>query len=222
MIIGFVRRKVINIAKIVGNTFMHAQPPQIFDYYREENVHTREITFHTVLVNGEPFTLRFSKSDFEGRDIKIWRSAIRHHETVKSPKFKQQDIEFSTFNKGAITDRFQILKEMIQNNGNKVRIYLSANVGEMTRDGVTISYGYQYVYSTLKPILPPTTTPSEARHFVLDLSKDGNGNYIDPQAEMKLQYVVALSMSYAPSVNLRYKLEKFCLKTRVDAILSSH
>jgi len=73
----------------------------------------------------------------------------------------------------------------------------------ITRGEETISTGYQYVYSTLKPILPPATTPSEARHIVLDLSKDGNGKYIDPQAEMKLRYVIALSMAYVPSQALR-------------------
>jgi len=191
------------------------QPSKIFEYYREENVHSREITFHTVLVNGEPFTLRFSKSDFEGKNIKIWRSAIRHHEAPNKIKFKQTDVDLSTFNKGAVTDRTHILKELIQKNGKKVKIYLGANVGEVTRDGETFSTGYQYVYSTLKPILPPTTTPSEARHIVLDLSKDGNGNYIDPQAETKLQYVVALSMAYAPSTVHRKNTMDFMFVVKI-------
>lgn len=166
-------------------------PKHIFEYNREENIHSREITFHTVLVNNEPFTLRFSKSDFEGREIRIWRSMVLKYEGVKkASRFNLADINVPIFNKGAIDDRVQVLREIVEDNDGKVKIYIVPNVGEN---------GYQYARHALQSIIPSDSSSSDSGHIVIDLTKDGNGNYIDPQVEMRLRYVVALSLAYAPS-----------------------
>jgi len=198
-----IRFQIENLLTGINEEDLATDTSKYFNYNKEENTHERDIIFHTVLVNGEPFILRFSKSDFEGKDIRIWRSAIRHHEGSKVTDFRQADVDFSVFNKGAIDDKVQVLREIIEKNSGKVKIYLAPNVGEKLIDGKTLSYGYQYAYSTLKKILPPTTIASEARYIVIDLSKDSKGNYIDSLTKMKLQYVVALSMAYAPSQSNR-------------------
>jgi hypothetical protein len=204
------RMQIENLLIGVNRDDLATDTDRYYRYDRGANVQERKIVFNTVLVDGQPFTLRFSKSDFDGTDIRIWRSAIRHHESNNVIKFRQEDINYKYFNKGAIDDKIEILKQLIDSNGGKVKIYLAANVGEKhIIDSETgeitsvIPYGYQYAYNTLKSILPPASIGEEARHIVIDLAKTQNGKYIDALAEMKLEFVAAVTLSYAPSQTLR-------------------
>jgi hypothetical protein len=204
------RMQIENLLIGVHREDLSTDTDKYYKYNKDSNIGEREIVFNTVLVNGKPFTLSFSKNDFNGADIRIWRSAIRHHESNNVIKFRQGDIDYKSFNKGAIDDKVEILTQLIDSNGGKVKIYLAPNVGEkhiINEDTGEITsvipYGYQYAYSTFKEILPLALIGGEARHIVIDLAKTQSGKYIDSLTQMKLEFVAALTLSYAPSQSNR-------------------
>ena len=94
---------------------------------------------------------------------------------------KIQDLVIAQ-NKRAIEDRKQILKEIIERNGGEVSIDVAVNLR---------SKGYLYIAGDIyKELLPyPSGDHKEIRHFEINFNTD-------PDADAKLEYLIAVSMTY--------------------------
>ena len=94
-------------------------------------------------------------------------------------------------------ERLKYLRQIIKDNDGKAKIYIAANVGEKVHETGIKRFGYQYVFNSFKTILPPDTNGNDARHFTIDLTSESNAE--KEANNIKLKYIIALSMTYIPA-----------------------
>ena len=180
-----------------------------FTYNREENIHERKIIFNTVIVNGEPLSIQLSKDKFADKEIFFWRSGPTHQDSNDgtSIDFKKSDIPYQVLNQGAILNRVEVLRKIIKEAGGKVKIYVAPNLCEKTIKGNLKQIGYQYAYDVFTRLIPPSIDGNDARHFTIDLTSESRAE--KDTNNMKLKYIVALSMTYEPSQSARKDIQDY-------------
>lgn len=148
---------------------------------------TGEITFHQVEVNGQPFTLRLNKNDFNGRDIGIWRIFRK----TGGSRYAVSDFDSLSYNQGLIGEKAQNLKKQIISavgKDGKVNIYILYRPNQVD--------GYKFILRNdiLTNIVPtqraeiPGTNKKDARRFDIDLQDD--------DIQFKLEHIVKVASSY--------------------------
>lgn len=152
-------------------------------YGRSGNKYCKVIIFDKILYESEPVEIALNKDDFNGKDIIIWR-IFKHGEEYMSSLFN-----FYEQNKEVIKRKSSILKEIIKDNGGKVRIYVAENHGP--------DKGYHFLAGNDKvAYIPPRQAleapyqkfTSDANRFDLDST--------DPYIDEKIEYIIAFSLCY--------------------------
>ncbi|TFG23703.1 MAG: hypothetical protein EU529_06635 [Promethearchaeota archaeon] len=163
------------------------------------NSYTRTIIFHNFLYNrrnaygtvirdrfGTPIKdtleINLDKDDFIGKDIKIYRDTRHKIQELGDSLDQHYDM--------VLSNRYNILYNLIMSNDKKATFYLAMNRGP--------EYGYQYIevagtqlsYQPPEYFLRPSTKDYQIVHYDVDLTSN------DPAEREKLLYITALSMIY--------------------------
>jgi hypothetical protein len=147
------------------------------------NLFERTITFHKVKIDGEVFKMKMNKEDFLGADLRIWRT---------TPK----DFDLSAYqrmiNKRGIDLKVKTLRDIIKQNGNKVKIFTGLNINN--------EFGVQYILPSSTgaqfSYLPRTDTDDiSPSYFEIDF--DTNPNF----AEKQLRFIVSLLTQMSGEIN---------------------
>lgn len=148
------------------------------------------ITFYNVEVNGLPVKFYLTRDIFYGKEILTFGDRLFHN----NKKMTYQDLDIRGRNKEAINARVDTLRQVIKNNGGKVKIYVAQNFG------IDYGYGYQYIFSNgISDDKIPTKSPTsdDARCFVIDFTLNEHGKPVDTLANSKLEFLVSLSMTFS-------------------------
>ena len=147
------------------------------------NLFERIIIFHKVKIDDKIFKMQMDKDDFLGANIRIWRA---------TPK----DFDLSSYqqiiNKQGIDLKVKILREIIKQNGNKVKIFTGLNINN--------EFGVQYILPAQEgdqfSYLPRTYTDDiSPSYFEIDF--DTNPNF----AESQLRFIASLLTKMSGSIN---------------------
>ena len=199
-----------------GRYFIRTQIENLLIGYRHSdttsststNTYQRNIIFHNFLINRhnaygtvirdrygnpvkDPLLINLNKDDFSGKNIKIYRDTRRKIPDLGESPDKHYDT--------VLTNRYNILYNLVMNNDKKARFYLAFNRGP--------EYGYQYVevagtqlsYRPPEYFLRPSTKDYQIVYYDVDLTSD------NLTERNKLLYVAALSMIYATYDTQRIK-----------------
>jgi hypothetical protein len=150
------------------------------------NDYLAEITLHKFGIK-----IPLTKDHFAGKDIKIFRD-------LKSPP---SGFEFGLLNDRVIDNRAKILKTIVEQNGDKVRVFIGMNIENV---------GIQYIKKATQDNPRNTQFPyvpwlglTTASYIDIDLSND-------PQAYNILRDIAKISLLYQPGVS--YKTPFFIMK----------
>lgn len=152
-------------------------------YGRSDNKYCKVITFDKVLYEGRPVKIALNKDDFNGKDIMIWRT-IKHRNVDISSLF-----DFYKQNKEVIRRKSSTLKEIIKDNGGKVRIYVAHNHGP--------DKGYHFLADKSFEKYLPSRQALEAPYqgFTLDANRF-DLDLADSDIDKKIEYIIAFSLCY--------------------------
>ena len=164
---------------------------QLIDFFDDLSISEKKIIFHGAVVDGETFSLKFTKIDFAGK------FALMNGNTnwERWGAFNLNYIE--QYNKKIIDNRVDVLTGLIMSQPEgykKVRIFIGQNLG-VSQDLATI-FGYQYIEATTsaQEWIPRTdsmkTRVKSPSYIDIDLS--GGLTY---SGRIKLRYLVLLSLA---------------------------
>jgi hypothetical protein len=152
-------------------------------YGRSGNKYCKVITFDKILYESRPVKINLNKDDFNGKDIIIWRTILHDGKEITAFfDFYRQNLE-------TIRRKSSTLKEIISDNGGKVRIYVAQNHGPDKGYHVPASKYFEAFLPPRQALGKPYQRITlDANRFDLDLA--------DPNIDKKIEYIIALSLCY--------------------------